>query len=103
MIPKEPELKVSSTATASYFNFKAVTEGRPVGDKPQFSYWDVNLYVPIAKTDEWKEAIKPGKVFYIEHGTVELVKLETTKFPITRVRCEHNRVKEMDTPLWTKG
>ncbi len=103
VIPKEPELKVTeSQGGALYFNFKAVSEGREVAGKPNYSYWECNMYVPKDKKAEWEAAIKPGTVLFIEHGNIELFKPDGLKYPVTRVRLDSNRVKEMTVPVWAK-
>ncbi len=103
VIPKDSQLQISeSQGGACYLNFKACSEGREVSGKPNISYWDCNMYVPAAKKDEWVDAIQPSSVLFVEHGTVELVTLPNLKIPLTRVRLDSNRVKQMSVPLWAK-
>ena len=105
VIPGDPQLKISAPSNSSkgqFFNFKAVTQGRNVGDNAQWQHWDVAMWVPDDKVDMWKEDIKPSHVFLVEHSYVTSYPVQDGKYHNTKIRLEQSKVKRLHTPMWVK-
>jgi hypothetical protein len=101
-IPKDPQVSVATTDTGVYLNFKGVTQGRSTGENANYQYWDCAIWVPENKKDEWKEKLKPGNVFYVEHASATSYPVADGKYNNTKIRLNHDKLKLLKKPAWIK-